>query len=222
MLDLGCGDGGFTASLPARWPEAEITGIDSSAEMIARAGSHTGVTFAVGDVRSFPASSAFDVVLSNAVFQWVPEHTEVIRAWASALSPGSWFAFQVPGNFDSPSHTLMRSLATSTYWSGLLPDGLLRHADAVLTPAAYAELLLSAGWSVDAWETTYVHLLQGDDPVLEWVRGTGLRPVLGALSAADGEHFAAEYAELLREAYPRGPHGTPFEFRRIFCVAHRS
>jgi trans-aconitate 2-methyltransferase len=99
---------------------------------------------------------------------------------------------------------------------------VLRHHDVVGSPSSYAELLLGAGLQVDAWETTYVHVLPGADPVLEWLRGTGLRPVLGALSDEDGARFCASLAEALRTAYPPGPHGTLFPFRRIFAVAHKA
>jgi trans-aconitate 2-methyltransferase len=223
VLDLGCGDGGFTASLPNRWPGAQIVGVDSSAQMIEKARTHErpGLTFEQADVRAVTPTADYQVVLSNAVFQWVPEHIEVIRGWAETLEPTSWIAFQVPGNFGSPSHVLMRELASSDRWASLLPQDPLRHDDAVRTPHFYADVLLDAGWTVDAWETTYAHLLQGEDPVLDWVTGTGLRPILGALKPEDAKRFSAEFGVLLREAYPRGPHGTYFDFRRVFCVAHR-
>jgi trans-aconitate 2-methyltransferase len=166
-----------------------------------------------------------DVVVSNAALQWVPGHLDLVRDWAEALPPGGWLAMQVPANFEAPSHALMRSLVTSPRWAPLVGE-VLRH-DLVATPARYAELLLDAGLHVDVWESTYLHLLQGNDPVLEWVRGTGLRPVLAALRSTvvdEGEssaavQFESEYAALLREAYPRTAHGTLFEFRRLFAVA---
>lgn len=221
VLDLGCGDGGFTAWLVRRWPTAEVLGIDSSAEMITRAAEHAGdrLSFRLGDVLECQPDPAYDVVLANAVLQWVPGHLDVMRAWARILAPNAWLAWQVPGNFSSPSHVLMRELADAPRWRGRLA-GVLRHHDAVLAPVEYAQAMLAQGWTVDAWETTYCHQLAGDDPILEWVRGTGLRPVLQALGEDAGE-FEAEYAAALRSAYPRGEHGTFFEFRRVFCVAHR-
>jgi trans-aconitate 2-methyltransferase len=223
VIDLGCGPGNLTALLARRWPSAQVEGIDSSVEMIQRAAplANDLMSFRVGDVAAFQVPPDADVIVSNAALQWVPNHQELLRGWARSLPSGGWLAFQVPGNFSSPSHTLMRSLATSVRWAPLLGD-VLRHHDSVSTPSGYASDLLDAGLVVDAWETTYLHQLSGPDPVLEWVRGTGLRPVLAALSNADGARFEAEYAGALRSAYPPGPHGTLFAFRRIFVVAHQS
>lgn len=231
VVDLGCGPGNLTALLAARWPSAVVEGLDSSTEMISRAASVDGVAFRVEDAAAWTMPADADVVVSNATLQWVPGHQDLLRSWASILPAGGWLAFQVPGNFDSPSHTLMRSLATSSRWAGVVGDAL-RHHDAVSTPEQYATLLLDAGLTADVWETTYVHVLSGVDPVLEWVRGTGLRPVLAALSADDAapdpdgarpaaEVFEAEYADLLRAAYPPTGPGTLFPFRRIFAVAHK-
>ncbi|WP_055698011.1 trans-aconitate methyltransferase, partial [Streptomyces silaceus] len=179
--------------------------------------------FAEADAADWtPAPGTYDLILSNATLQWVPGHPDSFPAWIDALVPGGTFAFQVPGNFDAPSHVLMRELAESDRWRARL-GGLLRHADAVLTPGAYLERLADLGCAVDAWETTYQHLLAGQDPVLDWVKGTGLRPVLTALAddAAASEAFLTEYRELLRKAYPATDHGTVFPFRRVFAVARK-
>lgn len=221
VVDLGCGTGQLTALLAQRWPMAQVEGIDSSAEMIAAAATAERITLRVGDVRDWRMPSDADVVVSNAVLQWLPEHRELVRAWAAALPPGGWLAFQVPGNFDSFSHTLMRSLAESRRWAPSL-RGILRHDDVVGSPAEYAGLLLAAGLVADVWETTYLHVLQGPDPVLEWVRGTALRPVMAALPPASYALFEQEFAAQLRTAYPATEHGTLFPFRRIFAVGHRS
>jgi trans-aconitate 2-methyltransferase len=219
VVDLGCGSGELTALLADRWPDATVTGIDSSPEMIAAASPGPRLTFEVGDLVDFEPSGV-DVVVSNAALQWVPEHRALLPKWAAALPPGAWLAFQVPGNFDAPSHALMRELAESPRWAPQL-EGVLRHGDAVATPAAYAELLLAAGLDVDVWETTYLHVLAGENPVLQWVRGTGLRPILGALPADEAAEFEATYARQLRAAYPATEAGTIFPFRRIFAVASR-
>ena len=220
VVDLGCGTGHLTALLRERWPDATVEGIDSSAEMIADAASVAGVSFRVASIESWRAEPDTDVVISNAALQWVPTHRALVRSWADALPSGAWLAWQVPGNFDQPSHALMRALAGSPRWSSRLSE-VLRHEDPVDSPAGYASLLLDAGFGVSAWETTYLHLLPGADPVLDWVRGTGLRPILDTLSSDEGDGFCAEFAARLREAYPSGPHGTLFPFRRIFCVGRK-
>jgi trans-aconitate 2-methyltransferase len=221
VVDLGCGPGGLTATLRDRWPGAQVLGIDSSPEMIAAAAplARDGLAFRLGAVQDWTPDGE-DVVVSNATLQWVPGHRDLLRGWAAALPAGAWLAFQVPGNFRSPSHVLMREVAGSARWRDRV-GGVLRHDDAVAEPADYLEDLLAAGWEAEAWETTYLHVLPGEDPVLGWVRGTGLRPVLDALGPADAAAFEAEYAALLRDAYPPGPHGTTFPFRRLFCVGRR-
>jgi trans-aconitate 2-methyltransferase len=222
VVDLGCGPGNLMPVLTEQWPDAVIEGIDSSAEMIASAAAYASpsVSFRVGDVATWTLPADADVVVSNAVLQWVPAHRELLQSWTGSLPPGGWLAFQVPGNFSAPGHMLMRELAASPRWAAAL-DGVLRHHDAVAEPSEYATLLLDAGLRVDVWETTYVHLLSGPDPVLEWLRGTGLRPVLGALSPQDGAEFETSFAALLRDAYPATPHGTLLPYRRIFAVGHR-
>jgi trans-aconitate 2-methyltransferase len=150
----------------------------------------------------------------------VPDHIPLLTRWSRQLNPAGWLALQVPSNFGAPSHRLMRELADSSEWRARL-RGVLRHGDAVATPAEYLDHLARLGLAVDAWETEYEHVLQGEDPVLEWVRGTGLRPVLAALNAPDGARFSAQYAERLREAYPRRPYGTVFGFSRTFVVARK-
>ncbi|GAA2407002.1 trans-aconitate 2-methyltransferase [Streptomyces coeruleofuscus] len=230
IADLGCGPGNVTALLAVRWPTARITGYDNSPAMLDKAHvDHEGPTpgggrldFAHADVRTWTPGEPCDLIVSNATLQWVPGHPDRFADWVAALKTGGTFAFQVPGNFDAPSHRLMRELAHAPRWRDRLA-GTLRHGDAVLTPEAYLERLTSLGCTADVWETTYIHLLQGEDPVLDWVKGTGLRPVLTALAddpeARDG--FLAEYRATLREAYPAGPHGTPFPFRRVFAVARK-
>jgi trans-aconitate 2-methyltransferase len=222
VVDLGCGPGNLTGLLPQRWSGAVVEGIDSSAEMIA-ATSAPGVTFRVGDIASWQPSPDTDVVVSNAAFQWVPSHRSLLRSWAAALPSGAWLAWQVPGNFDQPSHALLRSLVGSPEWKSRLGGLLGRYEDLVDSPEQYAELLLDAGWAVDAWETTYVHVLSGADPVLEWTRGTALRPVLAVLTDdAERASFEASFATALRSAYPPDAEGrTLFPFRRIFCVGRK-
>lgn len=228
VVDLGCGPGNLTRSLAERWPGATVSGLDASAEMIATATGQQlapNLDFGVVDATTWMPEPDTDVVVSNAMLQWIPEHRELIPRWLGALRPGAWFAAQMPGNFGSPSHTVMRTLADTPRWSPQLA-GVLRHRDAVGEPDDYLRLLLDAGFEADVWETTYSQVLSGPDPVLDWVRGTALRPVLARLGAADAAAFEAEYSALAAEAYPSmpGPDGselTVFPFRRIFMVGRK-
>jgi trans-aconitate 2-methyltransferase len=220
IVDLGCGSGELTATLLSRWPDAEIEAFDSSPEMIAAAPEVAGVRFSVGDVESWRPKGPVDLIVSNAVLQWVPTHAELLPRWIDALAPGGQLAFQVPGNFGAPSHRLMRELCSSDRWRDSLGDAL--RVDPVMDPPGYLNLLARHGCAVDAWETTYAQVLQGDHPVLEWVKGTALRPVLSRLRENEAEEFLDEFGSRLREAYPTAPYGTVFPFRRIFVVAGRN
>lgn len=231
VVDLGCGAGAATLGLGARWPRARIIGIDASAEMLDQARRHDPtqrVEWVHADVESWdPAQlgAPIDVIITNALLQWVPSHLRLIPGWITALAPGGWFAMQVPGNFNAPSHTLLREAAMqSPRAAELLPR--LARGEAVSEPAVYLFLLAALGCEVDAWETTYHHVLDPgaelSGPVLEWTRGTALLPVFEVLTE-EGERadFVAAYAEALLQAYPRQPFGTVFAFRRIFAVAHK-
>ncbi len=219
VVDLGCGPGNLTATLAARWPSARVDASDSSPEMVAAA-RERGIDATVLDVRDWQPAPDTDVVVSNAVLQWVPGHDALLARWARQLSHGAWLACQVPGNFDAPSHAHVRELAASPQWRDRLAPVVLREEDAVLDPQGYASLLSDEGCAVDAWETTYLQRLTGADPVLEWVTGTALRPVRNALPDPEWEEFRAALAPRLRAAYPRRPDGTTwFPFRRVFVVA---
>jgi trans-aconitate 2-methyltransferase len=224
VVDLGCGPGNLTATLARRWPRAEVLGIDSSAEMLAKASAESRSTARLGfrlvDIADWMPSAGTDVVVSNAALQWVPGHQDMLARWLGALKPGAWFALQVPGNFNAPSHVLMRDIAHSPRWKGKL-NGVLRGGDSVSEPAEYLSIMLDADCMADAWETTYQQVLTGTEPVLEWVRGTALRPVMAALSLEDGMAFETEYASALKSEYPETNHGTVFPFRRIFAVARK-
>ncbi|WP_433416566.1 trans-aconitate 2-methyltransferase [Microtetraspora malaysiensis] len=219
VVDLGCGTGELTAELAGRWPTATVHGVDSSASMIEKAPGGERLGFEVADVRDWRPSRPVDVIVSNAVLQWVPEHRELLARWVTHLTPDGWLAFQVPGNFDAPSHTVIRGLCRTPAWRDELGD-LVRDAP-VGEPVEYLELLAGLGCAVDAWETTYIHVLPGADAVLGWVKGTALRPMFNRLSPDRHAAFLAECGRLLAEAYPRRPYGTAFPFRRIFVVARK-
>jgi trans-aconitate 2-methyltransferase len=224
VVDLGCGPGNLTAALADRWPGADIVGVDNSAEMIGAArtaaGQRTRLSFTLGDVRDWRPVRPVDVLVSNAVLQWVPGHLDVVRCWPDLLSPGGWLAIQLPGNYHEPSHAILLELVQSARWRPLL--GGVRLNRQAHDAAEYLDLLAPTGCEVDAWETTYLHVLPGADPVTEWYRGTGLRPVLTALDPGQAEEFVAEYGERVRAAYPRTPYGTVLPFRRVFVVARRT
>lgn len=216
VVDLGCGAGNLTSLLARRWPDAVVEATDSSPEMVEAARSR-GVDARLQDVRDWWPQQDTDVVLCNAVLQWVPEHVELLRGWLPSLPAGAWFAFQVPGNFAAPSHALVRELAAEPEWRAVA--GVLRGPDVVLGPSGYAEAVADLGLAVDAWETTYVQRLTGEDPVLEWISGTALRPVRAVLDDAGWQRFRAQLAPRLRSAYPQRNDGTTwFPFRRIFEI----
>ena len=227
VADLGCGPGQLTASLAVRWPEAEVLGIDSSAEMIRTAQSADygdampsgRLSFVAQDINDWRPARPVDVIVSNAVLQWVPNHTELLPRWADFLAPAGWLAFQLPGNFDQPTHAVLRELAESARWRDRLAGVQLNRQAG--EPDQYIDLLAGLGLIVDAWETTYLHVLQGADPVTEWYKGSGLRPVLAALDAEDGSKFVADYSQQVHKHYPAAPYGTVLPFRRVFVVARR-
>jgi trans-aconitate 2-methyltransferase len=225
VVDLGCGDGSVTATLHRRWPQAQVTGVDSSASMLAAAADHTvpgRLAFVRADIREWRPAGRVDVVVSNAALQWVPEHPRLLARWAAGVPVGGWLAMQVPGNHRGPTHALLATLCRSPRWASLLAEAA-PDPDAVLAPAGYLDILTGADLAADVWETTYLHVLTRQDPVLRWVAGTVLRPVLARLSGEDADAFTAEYAAALREAYPRRADGTTLlPFRRVFAVGHRA
>jgi len=218
-VDLGCGAGNLTGQLTRRWPDAVIEALDSSPEMVAAARGR-GVDASVADVRTWVPQPDTDVVLSNAAMQWVPEHGELFVRWAGQLAAGSWLAVQMPGNFETPSHAAVRAVARRQPYAKVLRDIPFRVGTVVNAPAHYAELLIDAGCTVDAWETTYIHQLSGEHPVLNWISGTALLPVRERLNEQEYQQFRQQLIPLLAEAYPPRADGTTFyPFRRVFVVA---
>ncbi|MFL6059872.1 MAG: trans-aconitate 2-methyltransferase [Marmoricola sp.] len=217
VVDLGCGPGNLTRLLADRWPGARIEGLDSSAEMIGAAQREPGpVTYRVADLADWAPEEPVDVLVSNATLQWVPGHLELLPRLVGHVRPGGWFAFGVPGNFDEPSHTIRRDLAAEEPYAA--------QTAAVATPdafdaATYLRALTALGCEVDAWETTYLHVLSGPDPVFTWISGTSARPTLEALDEDLRPRFEEELKRRLRAAYPEMGDQVVMPFRRVFVVA---
>jgi trans-aconitate 2-methyltransferase len=218
VVDLGCGPGNLTGLLAERWPDAHVVGLDSSPEMIEKAEAlEQPVDYAVADLREWRPERPVDVLVSNATLQWVPGHLELLPGLVAAVSAGGWIAFQVPGNFDEPSHTLRAALAAEEPYASYTRDAATPSSH---DPAVYYDALAAVGCAVDVWETTYTHVLSGPDPVFTWVSGTSLRPTLQALPDGLREEFAAELRSRFDAAYPVRADGTVLmPFRRVFAVA---
>ena len=222
VVDLGCGAGNLTALLATRWPDAVVAGLDSSPQMIETARRDvlpaTGsIGFEVADLRDWRPDAPVDVLVSNATLQWVPGHLDLLAALVASVAPGGWFAFQVPGNFDEPSHTIRRDLAALPAYAEHTAGA---DHPASHDPAVYYDALAALGCTVDVWETTYLHVLRGPDPVFTWVSGTGARPTLQALPDDLRPAFEAEFKSRLAAAYPTRADGTVLlPFRRVFAVA---
>jgi trans-aconitate 2-methyltransferase len=223
VVDLGCGPGNATVLLAERWPDADVVGVDGSEEMIAAAQrrASSSLSFRVGDVLDFGGADdrGTDVVFSNATFQWVPGHLARFGAYIESLVPGGWFCFQVPAMAEAPSHSAIASLAIDTRWADRLAP--LTRQNAIESADTYLETLIGLGCQVDCWDTTYVHLLQGDDAVLNWVSSTSLRPYVQALDGDERAAFLEEIRIELAELYPKRSFGTPYRFHRRFVVAQR-
>lgn len=240
VFDIGCGPGNMTVTLAHRWPTANITGFDASAEMIDDAnslvanrddGTYANVSFAQQDAASWMPPADTDVVVSNAMFQWIPNHVEIISTWLAALQPSAWFAMQVPGNSVARSHQFIGELAQEDKFS-VAADAAYT-GETIHSVEDYTHMLLEHSFRPNVWETTYHQVLTGPDPVFDWVKGAALRPVLQKLTEHDTANdtnlhdaFVARYKAEMLEAYPPyiGPDGqevTVYPFRRIFVVGHK-
>jgi trans-aconitate 2-methyltransferase len=220
VVDLGCGPGNSTALLADRWPSAQIEGVDSSPEMIRQAReSSVRADWAVADIADWTAGAPYDVVYSNAALHWVGDQAALLPRLMQSVSPRGALAFQVPLNFDMPSHVLMREVAAKGSWADKLRD--VRNI--VLMSAAQSfDILEPYAAGLDIWETEYLQVMEGPDAIYRWVSGTGLRPFVQALDGAEREAFIEAYKARLNAAYPMRDSGkTLFPFRRLFVVARR-
>ena len=220
VYDLGCGTGNLTGYLAARWREADIVGVDTSTEMLQKArADYPDTAWVEADLADWLPETPADVLYSNACFHWLEDHESLFPHLAQGLKSGGVFAIQMPRNFSSPAHTLMKQAAAESSCSGKLLPAILH--DPVSPPEVYYDLFAPLSRSIDIWETVYFHVLEGDNPVAEWNRGTALRPALEALeNNEDREAFYTEYSRRVRAAYPPRADGkTLFPFQRLFIVA---
>jgi trans-aconitate 2-methyltransferase len=220
VIDLGCGPGNSTGLLAARWPAARLEGLDSSAAMLAQArASEVRATWVEADLASWTPAEPYDVIFSNATLQWLPQQETLLPRLMGFVKAGGSFAFQVPVNYDAPSHRLMREAADDPRFREKLSS--VREIQRGRA-AAYYEILKPHAASLDIWQTEYLQVLTGEDAVYRWVSGTGLRPFLDALQGEERDAFIALYTEKLNAAYPRCADGTTlFPFQRLFVVAEK-
>ncbi|MBV8106226.1 MAG: trans-aconitate 2-methyltransferase [Hyphomicrobiales bacterium] len=219
--DIGCGPGNSTEVLRERYPEARIVGVDSSPDMIDAARRRLpDVAFEVADIVGW-ADTGFDIILANAVIQWIPGHEALLPALIGRLAAGGSLAVQTPDNLDEPSHRLMREVAAAGPWAAKLTSAADVRADRN-DADWYFRLLRAHAPRVDIWRTTYFHPLAGARAIVEWLKGTGLRPFLDPLDAPEREAYLARYESEIAEAYPAEPDGTVLlPFPRLFFVATR-
>jgi trans-aconitate 2-methyltransferase len=219
VIDLGCGTGNVTRLLRSRWPHASITGVDGSPQMLAEARkTQVDIGWEEIDVAGWNPPAKFDLVFSNAALHWLNDHPALFARLCGNVANGGVLAVQMPRNFAAPSHTLIHELASSPPWRDALAK-LLR-PQPVLLPEAYYGLLAPNTRSLDIWETEYLQILEGENPVAEWTKGTWLAPLLAALAPDARTAFESEYRRRVAQAYPRQRNGkTLFPFRRLFIVA---
>jgi trans-aconitate 2-methyltransferase len=220
IYDLGCGTGHLTRMLADTFPSADVTGVDSSREMLAEARREfPSISWVQTDLRSWRPQAAPDLIYSNAALHWVADHEQLFPSLMRMLRPGGVLAVQMPRHFESPSHLELRDLVLQPEWRIRLEPLLLA---TVPSPETYWEWLSPHASDLDIWETIYLQVLDGKDPVVNFMRGTALRPFLSVLSEPEAARFISEFAERMAKAYPARPDGkTLFPFRRIFVIAHR-
>lgn len=247
-IDLGCGPGNSTQVLAERFPDAQITALDSDTAMInAAIQSHPRGRWITGDIVKWAAgkppneaaeksaeataedtsrgsqdNEQYDVVFSNAALQWLPDHATLFPQLFSHVAPGGALAIQIPSAFDRPAHRLLREMAASIGWRKWFPTGRVRNWHAH-DHEFYYDLLTPLASRIDLWQTEYFHVLPNAAAVVEWYRGTGMRPYLMAIGEdADRDKFIAEYTEKIRAAYRPRPDGRIlFPFLRVFLIAYR-
>lgn len=222
VVDLGCGPGNSTAPLKARWPDATVTGIDSSAELLAAARrDHPGIDFATGDIASWTAAMPVDVIFANASLQWVGGHDRLVPRLFAQVAPGGVLAVQMPRNHDFATHRLMRQTAAEGPWRDRLGDA--RDPSPVKPPEFYYDLLAPRSAAFSIWETNYIQVMDGVPAIIAWLHGTGLRPFLARLTDAERPQFLDRYAALLTQEYkPQADGKILLPYPRLFFIATKS
>lgn len=219
-VDIGCGPGNSTELLVARWPQAEVIGIDTSADMLRQARERLpGYTFIEANVAHWVPPADTDLLFANAVFQWVPDHLRQLQRLLGALPSGGVLAMQMPDNLDEPSHVMMREVAHSGPWRDRLADAA-RAKDLLSRPGVYYDALRPLCERIEIWHTIYNHALEDTTAIVEWVKGTGLRPFLDPLEIGERKEFLREYTARIAAAYPPQADGKVLlRFPRLFVVA---
>ncbi|WP_211462203.1 trans-aconitate 2-methyltransferase [Collimonas silvisoli] len=220
VVDLGCGTGNVSALLKARWPAADVLGVDSSENMLAAAAAAVPeCRFEHADLAHWQPDGLLDVIYSNATLQWLPDHPTLLPRLLSFLRRGAWLAVQMPAMHDAPLRQMQAELARSPSFAPHLQK--VPQHPSILTAENYYDLLRPHSSKLDIWETTYLHTLRGPDAVVEWAAGTSLRPYLDALPEDKRPAFRAAYAAAMRAAYPQRENGiTLLPFKRLFIVAN--
>jgi len=222
IADLGCGPGNSTELLLERFPDAEVTGIDSSPAMLVAARKRLPqCRFIEADIGQWQPEQGIDLLFANAVFHWVPDHAKVLARLAEALAPGGVLAVQMPDNLAEPLHVLAAQTAIEGPWAARLARAT-EVREQILDPAGYYDVLKPGMARVDIWRTAYNHPLDGPEGIVEWNKSTGLRPFLDPLDAEAQKAFLADYTRRIAEAYPRHPDGKVLlRFPRIFLLVIR-
>ena len=219
VYDLGCGTGNVTRHLAERWPDAHITGVDASSDMLAKAKALASIDWEQADLSTWHAQRSADLVYSNAAFHWLDDHHILFPHLFNQVAPGGFLAVQMPRQHLRPSHRILFDLVREPAWAFLVRA--IRE-NPVHEPGRYYDWLAPQSETLDIWETEYLHVLDGDAPVLNWLAGSILRPVLDSLEPARRTQFLRAYGERLRSAYPQQSDGrTLLPFLRIFIVARK-
>jgi trans-aconitate 2-methyltransferase len=221
VLDLGCGAGNLAPLILARWPQAKLTGVDSSPEMLARARAEfPQADFVQGDIARWRPAAPVDVLYSNAALHWLDGHDRLIPGLFAAVKPGGFLAIQMPRNFNAPSHTTIVEAIERGPWRAKLEPILRR--EPVAAPGEYWRMLEGRAARLEIWETEYLQVLRGENPVAEYTKGTWLRQFLERLDGPEQAEFEADYRKRVAARYPPQADGrTLFPFRRLFIVAQR-